>query len=265
MSTTPQVQRGCGVRKAGGAYLESRLVEDGLPIEHFLVDPPMPVDLAAMGITSVGVHPIRRDDVVHVADWIGSQHYVNPADLIEECRLHGLSRRVPKTFDFALLSTRSRHLAIHERAYIVNHDDVYPATREWECPKHAADHGWATIVGGGPLAWTSPGSWQPPLVSRSVPPACCCAGLWWQDIRGGMPVEGDPTADPMPVTRHTPSCDYRGFELPRSVTPQYRPAFFCALPITTIAVVIDPVAGTHEAVYARARQLASIPVVLEEF
>ena len=35
--------RGCGDRTPGGLYIESGLGPGGVPLEHFLVDPPLPV------------------------------------------------------------------------------------------------------------------------------------------------------------------------------------------------------------------------------
>lgn len=37
------VERGCGEREPGGVYAESGLVQDGLPLEAFLLDPPLPI------------------------------------------------------------------------------------------------------------------------------------------------------------------------------------------------------------------------------
>ena len=63
-------ERGCGSRKKGCVYLECPLSDSGLPIEHFIVDPPLDIDLTAYGVTPVGVKLFERNGVWHVLDWV---------------------------------------------------------------------------------------------------------------------------------------------------------------------------------------------------
>lgn len=115
------VPRGCGpARDEGGIYAEVGLSPVGLPLSFFLVDPPIPVSCAALGLTPVGVTLIEREGVTHVLDWVGSTHYPNVADFVEETLLFGLSRRLPQTLDFARLGPLSRIILVHGRAHIDN-------------------------------------------------------------------------------------------------------------------------------------------------
>ena len=47
--------RGCGVRQPGGAYLVTDLSDSGLPLEHFVLDPPRPLDPVAAGLSAQGM------------------------------------------------------------------------------------------------------------------------------------------------------------------------------------------------------------------
>src|SRR5262249_38923290 len=81
------MKRQCGYRKKGGVYLTVPTSEDGAPIEYFLVDPPQPVELGALGIAPRGVHLIENEGVWHVFDVVGQESYPNVADFVEECLL----------------------------------------------------------------------------------------------------------------------------------------------------------------------------------
>lgn len=134
------VTRGCGSRKAGGIYACCGLSSDGLPIEHFLIDP---VRALAVGCFRA---PILLDDpdcaeVKHLAIWVGAEFYASPWDFIEETRRLGASRRIPGEFDFSQLTPGlSRMVLVHPRAAIARIDPPD------ECPKGAietAGHGTA--------------------------------------------------------------------------------------------------------------------------
>jgi hypothetical protein len=98
-----QPVRGCGTRVKGGIYAECKLSPFGMPIEHFLIDPPNPIP-DDLGLTPVGVKLFERDGVFHILDWVGSAHYKNVADFIEETRNFGASRRLSKSTDFSKLT-----------------------------------------------------------------------------------------------------------------------------------------------------------------
>src|SRR5262245_36141654 len=129
-------ERGCGKRKAGGAYLTVDTSPNGSPIEHFLVDEPQPINIAELGITPRGVHLIERDGVCHAFDWVGQDSYPNVADFIEEARRLGVSRRCELP-DYSKLTAESRLILIHARAWIEN-PEAYRAAmagRELRCPR----------------------------------------------------------------------------------------------------------------------------------
>jgi hypothetical protein len=247
------VRRGCGTRVAGGVYSECGLSPEGRPLEDFLLDPPAPLPLEAqrhLGITPIGVKllPDPGDPQTHhVVDWVGSKHYPNVADFLEEVRRFGLSRRLPRTLDFARLSRASRHLVVHANAWIVNAADYFGAraTDDWRCPRHRPDH----------------------LDPPAPPPMC--ASLWWEDVVGG---EGHEAPDerlegrrhPRPIRRAMPSFAYVARRPPAGVEGRYLPAVFAAFPITRLCVVADPEGGTHLDAVARARATRGVPVDLEE-
>ena len=57
------VPRGCGMRKAGGVYIEVGTASGiGKPLEGFLCDPPVPMTTDC----KVGVELIERGGVVHI-------------------------------------------------------------------------------------------------------------------------------------------------------------------------------------------------------
>ena len=64
-------ERACGRRVKGAVYAETRPSESGVPVEFFIVDPPRPVDLAALGLTAVGVKLVEVNNVWHVFDVVG--------------------------------------------------------------------------------------------------------------------------------------------------------------------------------------------------
>ena len=220
------VERGCGTRARGGCYLESGLGVGGLPIEHFLIDEPMLLDVARLGIAPIGVKLIKRFDaalgreVTHVFDWVGSENYPCVADYVEETRRFGASRRVPRTIDFSQLTADSRLILIHSRAWVANFDE-YAAAWQYadaptsdrpfpRCPKQLARHELAEAPAN-------------------------CVGVYWQDLDSGVPTSPGSRA----VTRTLPSFSYSGFTRPVGVTGNYRPAAFMALAITRIVAIRD--------------------------
>ncbi|MBW4554196.1 MAG: hypothetical protein KME35_24300 [Aphanocapsa sp. GSE-SYN-MK-11-07L] len=203
------VTRGCGTRKQGGIYFETGLSPYGQTLEYFIADPPILVD--NWNLSAVGVQLIERQGVTHIVDWVGSKHYPNVADYLEEVRRFGLSRRLAKTLDFSRLTKQTRILLVHARAWVENFTEY----RAWTCPKDLAHH--------------------LPDVLRQEPEADkrMCAGVWWQDIEGGI----SQTGDPLQVKREMPSFSYSGRCRPEGVKPQYRPAIFASFPCSRLVVV----------------------------
>jgi hypothetical protein len=232
-------ERGCGERKSGGVYAEMGCGPDGLPLEHFIVDPPIVIDPAALGLSPIGVQLVERDGVWHILDWIGSEHYPNVADFLEEVRRFGLSRRLAKTVDFSKLTERSKILVVHARAHVENfrtYADHWLGVRYNRCPKELSAH--------------------------NIPDAPdSCAGVWWEDVEGGSPPRPT-TSTQRVVIRIMPAFNYVAASRPDGVTPRYRPAVFASFPITRLVVI----RGEHDE-HEPGQQAASrstLPVELED-
>lgn len=248
---TGGVERGCGRRVRGGIYVECPLSPYGVPLEHFLCDPPIPIDVQEFGITPVGVKLMERNGVWHVVDWVGSTHYPNTADFVEEVRQYGLSRRLPQSLDFKKLTKDSRILLVHSRAWIDNFLAYYECEQDCgkldcdECPKMLKHH-------------ENP----PPCGTKPrFHPLEPCIRLWYQDLTDAeADVENE---HPRGVVRKMPSFEYKGLSAPEGVEPQYKVAIFGSFPIHNLAVINDPEGHTHDRSLSLAEQ-ARIPVNLED-
>lgn len=219
------VKRGCGTRKKGGVYWEVGMGPDGMPLEHFLIDPPTPLPEEYQGMSRQGVttYTDPNTGVTHILDWVGEEHYPNVMDFTEEVRRFGLSRRIPKNFDFSLITEKSRILLVHRRAIIDNCYD-YPAPDV--CPKHISGH-------------------FPVKDPKNHNPRQFCIGYWRMDIEDGMPIEGDGDTDNdniwFEVNREMPSFSYTGFAKPPAwpQSPSYTPGIFASFPCGRLVVVKD--------------------------
>lgn len=172
MFSTPGVQRGCGSRKQGGIYLEVATGPGGLPLDHFITDPPQPFTTdVKIGVTLVDRTEPDGVVVTHVIDWIGTEHYPFAADFIEEGRRFGFSRRVAPSIEFHRLSARSRLLVVHARGLVTNRGELYgcgphdPADDEVGMPPDTC----ARFATSGMLAHFADPLPLPPGVT---PPAC---------------------------------------------------------------------------------------------
>lgn len=216
------VTRGCGKRVAGGVYVEVPTGPNGRPIEHFIVDAPVPVP-TEMAMQVRGMNLIERAGVWHLVDHVGAAYYPNVADIIEEVRAFGVSRRVQANLDFSRLTAESKLLLVHPRAIVVNDRDYRPDGREYDCPKAACED--CTIPNG-----HQDGS-------------KFCAGVWWEDITGGEKDELVP--NPRAVWRTIGDTSYQGWTRPEGVEPRYELGIVMSVPIGRIAVVEDPKTGSH--------------------
>ena len=208
------VERGCGRRVRGGLYWECGPDPAGRPLEDFLIDPPTPLP-EGLRVSARGVTPLVTGGVTHLIDWVGGAHYPNVADLVEEVRRFGLSRRLPVTLDTAALTPQSRLLLVHARALVRNAARYGP----FPCPTHA-----------------------------HAPGTDGCAGVWWEDVEGGTPVGGD---DRRAVQRTLPSLTYTAWRRPEGTDPDYLPALFASFPASRLVVVAGG-DGRAAAVAARA-------------
>jgi len=235
-------ERACGKRVPAGIYAETRLSPGGQPIETFIVDPPKRIDIQSWGLTARGAKLIEVGGVWHIFDIVGREHYPHVADMVEETRRKGASRRLAGNLDFSKLTPESHLVMIHARAVIENFDE-YP---------------------------------QPPLVtcSRFEHPERLeetCAGLWWHDIPEGYLDIGEMghyyRTIPGDVTYHaTPRLEGSALSEVEGISPQYHYGIFMRLPVTNLAVI----AGRNnqeekeaEGAYQAANQ-SSLPVYMED-
>ena len=237
-------ERGCGQRKKGGVYLTVPESPFGSPLENFLIDPPIVVSLAELGIGARGVYLIERNNVTHVFDVVGRQHYPNVADFIEEARLLGISRRAELP-DYSRLTSQSRLVLIHERAHIRNWAELHgamaePERAEFKCPSGLVD------------VWTRHQHERKEM----------CVGLYYHDVEQMRDEEG--TGCRLSGVRDLPcGATYRGWRAACNFFPEYHHAIFASFPIGAIEVVADPDDRQHE----RKMDLASrsaLPVNLVE-
>lgn len=236
------VTRGCGRRTAGAIYAETGLSPFGRPIEEFIFCPPLKIEPADFGLRAIGVVIFRdKSGVYHIMDRVGmngkagTTGYPNAADMIEEIRRFGMSRKLNPKLDYSLLTPgRSKHFLVHDRGWIENAAEYLAAEgAQARCPKGIEHH---------------PGK------------VACCAGLWYDDLReGAMPVrEGG-----REVVRRMASFQYIGRATPEGVQPRYAPAVIAAMPITRFAVVRDR-AGGHLKHADMLRKAGHRPEVVDE-
>jgi hypothetical protein len=184
-----------------------------------------------------GVHLIEKEGVWHVFDVVGQDSYPNTADVVEEARYIGVSRRCELP-DYSKLTKDSRLVLIHQRAFIENYPEYIERFTEQErddfkCP------------------------WKRHNIDRLEE---MCSGLWWHDV-----VEG--------IERNEESCRelvsrklecgvlYRCYGRPIDVVPKYRYAIFAIFPIGQVEVVDDRDDRMHEQKLEKVRE-SSLPVVL---
>ncbi len=134
---TSGARRGCGYRQPGGAYFAVPLGPGGRPIEEFLIDPPIVIDPAKLGLASVGVLLVERDGVTHVLDIVGREQYPTVASFVEEARRLGVSRRAPRTIELERITASSRLLLAHAHADVANAAEFPCGVR---CPCRVPGH-----------------------------------------------------------------------------------------------------------------------------
>lgn len=225
------IVRGCGTRVSGGVYVETLTGPNGHPVECFVKDPPIPLDVNAIGLGHVGVKLIERNGVYHIFDWVGEGYYPNVTDFIEEVRKFGASRRLPKTLDFSKLTEQSTLVLVHSRGAWTEsgatfdqmtammketNDDHHPPQL---CPEivKSMHHG--------------------VFSSEHLP----CSSLWWYDHDADNSQE---KASGILYKREMPSLAYSAVVRPW-LMPSYIPAIFMILPIHQIAIVRDSGTGSH--------------------
>ena len=127
--------RGCGKRVKGGLYACCGTSPYGEPIEHFLIDPPLPYNGDPFRAPLVQ----ERNGVKDVKDlifWVGQEFYPFCPDFIEETRYLGVSKRVPVNFDWSGVTPfQSRMFFIHPKALV---DETKESVDR--CPKDIPAH-----------------------------------------------------------------------------------------------------------------------------
>lgn len=229
MFTDSSMIRACGRRIRGGIYAETRLSGDGLPIEYFIIDPPIPVKISQLGLAAVGVQLVEINGVHHIFDVVGQEFYPYPSDYVEETRRLGASRRLPANLDFSRLGPGSRLVLIHARAVIINFT-AYPQPPLVNCPKGIPSHALS------------------PLPEM-------CAGLWWHDL------PGKPDENGQVLRRIEGGTLYHSHPRPEDVLPIYQHGVFLSLPINNLAVIQGGEATERN---YQAASNSGLPVYLEE-
>jgi len=231
--STTSTERGCGKRVPAGIYAETRLSPGGQPIETFIVDPPKRIDIDAWGLTARGAKLIEVGGVWHVFDIVGCEHYPYVADMVEEIRRKGASRRLAGNLDFSRLTPESRLVLVHARAVIDNFNE-YPQPPRVVCPRF--EH----------------------LAHLKEP----CAGLWWHDIP-----ENDLTVDAYGnYQRAIPGgVAYHATPRVEGITPHYHHGIFIRLPVTNLAVIAgrNPQEEREAEKSCQAAGQSSLPVYME--
>jgi hypothetical protein len=266
------VERGCGARQPGGAYLVSALGPGGIPLERCVLDPPTALpDPTAVGLAPQGMTLAQGSGGrTLVLDWEGQESYPNVADYVEEVALFGSSRRVPVSFDFAQLGPGARHVLVHPRAVVENRGWLL-AHLEYAAQDRGSFLARARSRFEPPRPWCpfrpdAPGHVAGKSDTDTDP---MCATLWWECLLPGT-VRFDDDQErfeaqcerTLSVVRRMPAFDYEGYTLPdRDLwVPRFGLGAFLALPITRIEVVTDPEDKTHEPALDKARK-ARLPVV----
>jgi len=198
-------ERGCGFREDGGIYSMCLLSTRGTPIEEYLVDPPLVIDINEIGLSSIGVKLIQNEEGYwDVWDVVGSNNYPNACDMIEEIKRLGMSRRLPSTLEFDKLTLISKHILIHARGYTEQFNEF---DRYESCPKSIFNH-------------------------DRIWPTEMCIGRYYDAL-----IEAEKEGDH--VVRTIPCKSYIGYSLPENLEIEWKHAVFMSLPITCLHVVGD--------------------------
>lgn len=127
VTTVKKIIRGCGERVEGGLYVRVATSPYGMPLEHFLIDAPMPY------LGTVNREPFFEGENAYF--WVGEQFYPYATDFIEEARLYGVSKRLPLSADLSKYKPFITQLFfIHPRA-VAN-----KITTVDKCPKGKESH-----------------------------------------------------------------------------------------------------------------------------
>lgn len=249
-------ERGCGVREPGGIYFVTpkckKITDRCAPVERFCFCPPRPLN--GLEVPNRGVLIVERPDgsgIHDVYDRIGVGGYPNAADMIEEIRRLGLSRRASKGLDFSLIGPGSLIFLVHPRAIIKNAAQVYDYIRreQEETPDHS--HAYQRRCDNPNHAYL-PASPVPQAEQES------CMGLWWETLAKADPIY-DLAAPRRSVTRTVGSTTYPGYAAPYDFPVEWEEGIIARFPIKQLEVVADPDGEEADKAYARLES-ARLPV-----
>lgn len=260
--------RGCGTRSYGGIYIEVRLSARGLPLESFLVDPVREVP-EGMDIPNRGVAIIERQiDGKGVGIWdawdrVGSKYYPNVEDFLYEGmhakdsrgRKVGFSRRISSKTDLSLLTPKSRLVLVHERAMLLNADELYRAI-DIEMREMTDPHHWHCRCG------KSNHDAYPIYARDSKDMMPTCVSCWREVITGGSELY-DTELPNRTVERTIGELTYTARRAPVEFKPEHVEGIFAILPISGLAVINDPQASKHVPNLEKA-QRSGLSVTLED-
>lgn len=275
------LQRGCGYRVAGGTYLEVASGGRGHPLECFMFDPPWLLDVEAFGVSPKGQTVVAKEGMpTLVFDWVGKgkspsgKGYWNAADILEEVRRYGASRRTTPQLA-GQLTNGAWLVLLHPRGFFggagayfqvepkIPSDylaapgsstgqfglDVAMGTRRgqpWEA--------WHRLVCPQLIAEAHCG--RPPTSNHHGAEVAFCTRMLYQDVEGGAYVQSTLTG--REVARTMPAFTYNALARPfGSDAPTYRLAAIAKLPITGVDVVAG---GKAKEIAKRLRDSTDLPV-----
>lgn len=121
-------QRGCGSRVDQALYATVPSSPFGKSIDYFLVDPAIKFGARNLRAPMVVPDPQRTH---HVILGVGKTYYPTVPDFVEEARVMGISKRLPKDFDPGKLTPgKSKLLLFHPKAIPAFYYEKYVA----DCP-----------------------------------------------------------------------------------------------------------------------------------
>jgi hypothetical protein len=255
LTRQPPDGRGCGSRDEEKPYLCTGTSAEGLPIENFLIDPPLPLppDGWHRGFEIRPRDPKDPDSINDVIIFIGSEAYPAAWDFVEESRHFGVSRKVSPDFPFEQLSPDSRMIFAHKQAIPTFAYELVAYRQQpaifckchdpnVQTPTIGLNSVWSTIASG----------WHPRLESeiRSTPCTTALQDLAFlaHDDHGDRPAE---YGLPARFTIERPSLNYGGFypHMDDTEHAEFEAGLFLALPLTHIEFKNKP----HEAAQTKAQ------------
>ncbi|HEV2120590.1 MAG TPA: hypothetical protein VGS11_10890 [Candidatus Bathyarchaeia archaeon] len=106
--------RGCGDRQDQALYATVPSSPFGKPIDYFLVDPTIRFDAKNLRAPMLVPDP---EGIVHVVLGVSAEFYPTIPDFVEEARVMGISKRLPRDFDPKKLTPgKSKLLLFHPKA-----------------------------------------------------------------------------------------------------------------------------------------------------